>query len=185
VKGLWQGESGLGKSTLLRCILGFVPFQGEISVQGIRLSSRTVWEIRQRIAFVPQEPDLGEGNLREWFERPFTFRANAHLKGALKRLPGLLDQFRLPSGLLDKAVSTLSGGEKQRMALIAALLLERKILLMDEPTSALDEANSERVGAYLQSLEETTLLSVSHDGTLLNLFDRVIDFSRERDGHGY
>ena len=178
------GESGLGKSTLLRCILGFVPCQGEISVQGIPLSSQTVWKIRHRLAFVPQEPELGEGTLREWLERPFTFRANAHLKGNLKQLPGFLDQLHLPSGLLDKAISTLSGGEKQRIALIAALLLERKILLMDEPTSALDEANSERVGAFLQSLEETTILSVSHDGALLSLFDRRINLPHEGNGHG-
>jgi len=178
------GESGLGKSTLLRCILGFVPCQGEISVQGIPLSSQTIWEIRHRLAFVPQEPELGEGILREWLERPFTFRANTHLKGNLKQLQDFLDRFHLPSGLLDKAISTLSGGEKQRMALIAALLLERKILLMDEPTSALDATNSERVGAYLQSLENTTILSVSHDGALLNLFDRAINLPREEDGHG-
>ena len=169
------GASGMGKSTLLRCILGFtVPESGEILVKGTPVTGETVWRLRTHMAYVPQEPELGEGTLRQWFEQPFSFKANTHLKGNLKRLPGLLQRLSLPTDLLDADLVTLSGGEKQRVALIAALLLEREILLMDEPTSALDKENSLAVVSLLRSQKGLTILSVSHDPHFLDLADRVI-----------
>jgi len=174
------GESGLGKSTLLKCVLGFtVPESGEITVDGVSLTEETVWRIRRRMAYVPQEPELGEGTLRQWLEHPFSFKANAHLKGNLTRLPELLERVSLPGDLLDADVGTLSGGEKQRAALIAALLLDRKILLLDEPTSALDQKNSLAVVRLLRTLNGVTILGISHDAGFLELADRVIPFPAE------
>ncbi len=171
------GESGLGKSTLLKCLLGFtIPESGEIFIDGLPVSGETVWRIRTRLAYVPQEPELGEGILRQWFEQSFTFKANAHLKGNLSRLPELFDRLSLSPALLDAAVDTLSGGEKQRAALIAALLLDRKILLLDEPTSALDKKNSLAVTSLLRSLDGATILGISHDTNFLTLADRLIPF---------
>ncbi len=169
------GASGTGKSTLLRCILGFtVPESGEVLVKGTPVTGETVWRLRTQMAYVPQEPELGEGTLSQWFEQPFSFKANTHLKGNLKRLPELLQSLSLPTDLLDAYVGTLSGGEKQRVALIAALLLEREILLLDEPTSALDKENSLAVVSLLKSQKGITILSVSHDPHFLDLADRVI-----------
>ncbi len=171
------GDSGLGKSTLLKSLLGFTPpTSGEIFIHGIPVNGETVWHLRSRVAYVPQEPELGEGTLRQWFEQPFTYKANTHLKGNLSRLPELLDCLSLPLTALDTEVETLSGGEKQRAALIAALLLDREILLLDEPTSALDQKNSLAVVSLLQSVTGTTILGVSHDTAFLTVADRVIPF---------
>ncbi len=171
------GESGLGKSTLLKCLLGFtVPKSGDIFIDGTLLNGETVWHLRSRMAYVPQEPELGEGTLRQWFEEPFTFKANAHLKENLSRLPELFERLSLSNDLLDAGVETLSGGEKQRAALIAALLLDREILLLDEPTSALDQKNSLAVATLLRSLNGITILGISHDTDFLTLADRVIPF---------
>lgn len=171
------GESGRGKSTLLKCLLGFtIPESGEILIDGLPVNGETIWRIRTRLAYVPQEPELGEGTLRQWFEQPFTFKANAHLKENLSRLPELLDCFSLSPAVLNAAVDTLSGGEKQRAALISALLLDRKILLLDEPTSALDQKNSLAVTSLLRSLDGATILGISHDTNFLTLADRLIPF---------
>jgi ABC-type bacteriocin/lantibiotic exporter with double-glycine peptidase domain len=176
-RAILTGESGLGKSTLLKCLLGFtVPESGKILIDGIPLSGESVWRLRSRMAYVPQEPELGEGTLREWFEQPFFFKINAHLKENLSQLPGLLGRLSLSDDLLDAGVETLSGGEKQRAALISALLLDRKILILDEPTSALDSKNSLAAVSLLQSLNGITILGISHDTDFLTLANRVIPF---------
>ncbi|HDZ23874.1 MAG TPA: ABC transporter ATP-binding protein [Desulfobacteraceae bacterium] len=172
------GDSGLGKSTLLRCLLGFViPNEGEIFVEGQRLTPESVWTLRTLLAYVPQEPELGQGVLEDWFKAPFSFRANAGLKKNFDRLPQLMERFSLSPELLQKEVSTLSGGEKQRAALITALLLQRKIFLLDEPTSALDSRNGKRVLEFLFGIPDASILAVSHDHAFLGLADRVIELS--------
>ncbi|MCB1306305.1 MAG: ATP-binding cassette domain-containing protein, partial [Leptospiraceae bacterium] len=74
---------------------------------------------------------------------------------------------------MDRSVGTLSGGEKQRIALIAALLLDRPILLLDEPSSALDESSRDRVMELLASKHNLTILSVSHDREWTQMADRT------------
>lgn len=170
------GPSGSGKSTLLRCILGFVPFTGTIRINGISLDARSVWHLRRNIAYVAQEPDLGDGLVEEVFRIPLTYRANRTLSWNPGEVDALFEAFLLSPGLRAKELSTLSGGERQRIALIAALLLRRPILLLDEAGSALDSAAKQRVREYLVSRTDLTILSVSHDvrefafpGEILNL----------------
>jgi ABC-type iron transport system FetAB ATPase subunit len=173
---LVSGKSGGGKSTLLRCLLGFVrPAGGEVRIVGQALTGHNVWHLRQHLAYVPQEPDLGAGTMREVFERPFTFRANTSRRANLDRLGEYLDRFGLSRYLLDKDVTSLSGGEKQRAALIVALLLDRDILLLDEPTSALDKASKETLGQLLVSGEAPTTLMVAHDAELRPCAHRVVE----------
>lgn len=179
------GPSGCGKSTVLKCILGFVaPEEGSVRVQGQRLDGQSVWGIRQKLAYVAQEPDLGTGTARQAVERPFSYKANLALRGNLERFPKLMDQFNLPRVLLDKEVSTLSGGEKQRIALLSALLLERPILLLDEAASALDKTNRKVMGDILRQAKGLTVLSVAHDTEWLDLSDRVVTMTASRDQKG-
>ncbi|MBW2303213.1 MAG: ABC transporter ATP-binding protein [Deltaproteobacteria bacterium] len=178
-KVVLSGESGIGKSTLLRCLLGFViPQEGRIFISGEPLTADTVWRLRRLIAYVPQEPDLGDGLLREWLEKPFSYRGNAHLKENLKRIPEFLERFSLSPELLDKETGSLSGGEKQRVAMITAILLGRKIFLLDEPTSALDEKNGRRVLETFRTIPDATILVISHDPLWLELADRTVELGR-------
>lgn len=158
-----SGPSGSGKSTLLRCIIGFVPFEGTICLNSEPLTAQSVWRLRQKIAYVAQEPDLGPGTVREALARPFTYKANQELSLNPQEVNLLFDQFLLPASLQSKEMETLSGGEKQRVALIAALVLKRPLLLLDEAASALDAASKGRVRDYLRSQSDITILSVSHD----------------------
>jgi len=177
-KVVLTGPSGRGKSTVLRSILGFVvPESGTIRVLGEPLSSGAIWRLRTLIGYVPQEPDLGSGSVRDWLERPFSYRANKELKKNLAKLPEMFHQFLLPLDLLEKDVETLSGGEKQRVTIVSTLLLQRPILLLDEPTSALDEASRKRLTEFLSLSSDLTVLMVSHEPELLRAADRKIKLS--------
>ncbi len=177
------GPSGAGKSTVLRCLLGLVvPQQGAIRIYGRALDGQSVWDLRQQIAYVAQEPDLGRGTAREVIGRLFDYRANARLRPNLDRLPQWMERFNLSQGLLDKDMSDLSGGEKQRVALVCALLLDRSIVLLDEASSALDQANKQAVADYFREAGNLTVLSVAHDKEWRTFAHRVIELAAANPG---
>jgi len=170
------GPSGSGKSTVLRCILGLVmPDSGTITILGEPVTRHNIWQKRRHIAYVAQEPDLGTGSVKEVIETPFSYRANAGLRDNLTRLPGIMERFNLPESLLDKQIMRLSGGEKQRVAMVIAILLDRSIVLLDEASSALDTKNKQAVAAYFRQAENTTVLSVAHDAEWLGFATRIVD----------
>ena len=174
-----QADSGAGKSTLLRCILGFVtPQAGEIRIASELLTGHSAWKLRRRLAYVPQEPMLGTGSVAEVFERPFHYHANTHLKANLARIDELMDRFLLSPALLRKDVTEISGGEKQRVALISAILLDRSIMLLDEPTSALDKSSKKAVADYMCSCEGISVLFAAHDAEALGGADREVVLPR-------
>jgi len=174
-KVVLTGDSGCGKSTALRAILGFaVPASGTIRIEEEPLDAHSVWGIRTKIAYVGQEPELGTGPAKGVLTRPFEYHANVVLKGNLNKVPELMKRFGLEADLLEKNVSALSGGEKQRFALISAILLDRKIFLLDEITSALDQSNCEAIVDYFQSRSDLTVLAVSHERNALGFADRII-----------
>lgn len=174
-KAVLSGPSGCGKTTVLRCFLGFVtPAEGSVAVAGTPLTDQTVWSLRRQMAYVGQEPDLGVGRVREVLERPFHYRANAGLKDNLKRTPGLFETFGLAPSLLDKEAGDLSGGEKQRVALVSALLLDRHIFLLDEITSALDPKSKDAVADYFRRRDDIAALFVAHDAERFAFADQAI-----------
>ncbi|MHC4950174.1 MAG: ABC transporter ATP-binding protein, partial [Planctomycetota bacterium] len=120
-----NGPSGCGKSSLLRAMLGFVrPQQGEIYIGDTSVNQDTVWQLRHKIAYVTQEPDLGQQVVLDRIRRPFDYKANAHLKWNQQAVDEWFDRFKLPRKLLSKQNTELSGGEKHRIAIIIALLLD-------------------------------------------------------------
>ena len=175
-KILIKAPSGFGKSTLLRCLLGFVPISsGTVSIFGNELTSRSAWQLRSHMAYVDQEPDLGDDTVETVFSRPFRYKRNRHLQLNTRRITELMSRLGLSDSLRSKKTTTLSGGEKQRIALISALLLDRDILLLDEPTSALDEETTFSVAQLLREMKELTVLAISHDPPLASVVDRTID----------
>lgn len=169
------GPSGSGKSTLLRCVVGFVPpHEGSIHIKGERLSEVTVWRLRCFMAYVPQEPEMGTGRVRSILEEPFGYGANTGLRSNLSHIPDLFDCFLLPRALLEQDLGRLSGGEKQRVAIIGALLLQREILLLDEATSALDKRIQAALAEYLLQQKSLTILSVAHAADDLPLAGKVV-----------
>lgn len=161
---LVKGPSGGGKSTLLKCILGFVPLDhGRILVLKSDVTGVGAWEVRRHVAYVPQEADLGDNTAGDWLKQAFSYAANRHLRHDPDRVAALLDELGLPAQKLNTRTNELSGGEKQRIAILGALLLERPVLLLDEPTSALDPEARKRVYKLLLKQTGKTILAVSHD----------------------
>lgn len=170
------GASGCGKSTLLRCLMGLlIPHAGTIRIQSEPLTAHSVWHLRARMAWVPQDPDWGNLKVRDALLRPFSFRINHALSPPEGCMAGWMARFQLPESLLNKSTNDLSGGEKQRVGLVAALLLNRPILLLDEVTSPLDIDNRNRVREALSELQNRTVLAVSHDADMETWADRRIN----------
>ncbi len=179
------GRSGSGKSTLLRCLLGFVvPNSGTLKIFGEEVTARSIWKLRTRMAYVPQEPELSRGRVKEVIEQAFTFAHNRRQSGTLQRVPEFMERLLLPRKLLDEDIAELSGGEKQRIAVLMALLLERDIMLLDEASSALDPESKQAAISLLGEQDRLTLLSVSHDQEWLAISDRTVDLSGLQKGAG-
>ncbi len=117
------GPSGCGKSTLLKCLMGFMPADGTIRIDGQTLDAVSAWRLRLKLAYIAQEPDLGSGNVLERLRQPFGYRHNAEKTFDLDALHQWMAYYRLPETILKKDIKTLSGGEKQRLAVILAVIL--------------------------------------------------------------
>lgn len=176
------GRSGSGKSTILQCLLGFVlPAEGSILIEKEKITSASIWKIRRKLAYVAQEPDLGTGTVREVLDRPLKFKANSHLNCDISTSHELFDRLLLPRSLLQSQIRELSGGEKQRVAIISSIMLQRKIFLLDEVTSALDKESKQALVEFFISLPDITVLSVSHEPESFGLGSRVVKL---QDGRG-
>lgn len=159
------GRSGIGKTTLFRLLLGFeLPDSGSIYYEGREYNDKIIWALRREIAYVSQDLNIGMGNVSDLFDETLSLKANLPLKLImLGRVKEFLAEFDLPETILDKKIALLSGGEKQRVAIINALLLDRKIFLLDEISSALDKKLKSKVMDYFFQQPEFTVLSISHD----------------------
>ncbi len=184
---LLDGPSGCGKSSLLRALIGLpTPAEGQVVLFGQRLDAASAWSLRRQTGYVPQEPDLGSERVRDFLERVLSFHANRFVHPTEGELSDLMSRWLLPSGLLEKSCADLSGGEKQRVAILPAMLLRRKLLLLDEPTSALDKASREVLYDWIGRSADCSFVIVSHDAGLRELADETIDLSLSsaEAGHG-
>jgi len=174
------------KSLLLKCILGFIcPDSGIIRISGKDLNSKNVWELRKEVGYVPQEPDLGNGSVESALYRPFKYKANKNLIPEQTDVHELFSKFRLDKDLLKKDISQLSGGEKQRIAIITALLLQRQIYLFDEATSALDDITRGAVVDYLKERNDLSILTVTHDHSFLSICSRTYKLNKAKGVRDY
>ncbi|MFJ8802286.1 thiol reductant ABC exporter subunit CydD [Streptomyces sp. NPDC102487] len=173
------GPSGVGKSTLLNVLLGFVePTAGRVRAGGVDLSAADLTEWRSRIAWVPQRPHLYAGSIAENVRLARPDADDVAVRGALvdAGAAGFVDA--LPDGvdtLLGEDGAGLSAGQRQRLALARAFLADRPLLLLDEPTASLDGATEAEVVETVRRLAVgRTVLLVVHRPALLVVADRVI-----------
>ncbi len=169
------GGSGTGKTTLLQSLMGFVPnVTGTIKIFDQPLQQKYIQQIRSKIAWIPQEINLPVETTKDLFYLPFTFRYNKHLRPAEEETEEILQAFGLSVSIFNKAVNEISGGQKQRIVLASCILLKKPLLLLDEPTAALDENSIHLVMEYMRSLQDTTIISVSHNQEWIEHSDRLI-----------
>lgn len=163
-KVLIYGESGIGKTTVFRLLLGFEqPAAGTIYVGNKKLDACSAWDLRKNVAYVSQDLDIGSGTVLQVIRGTLSFKVNSSIIVDEKKIEKYLEFFRMKSNILHEPYEKLSGGEKQRIAMVIALLLERSIFFLDEVTSSLDEELKEKVIQYFMQNSNWTVLSISHD----------------------
>lgn len=173
------GRVGSGKTTLEKLILGlYRPGSGAVLVDGIDLRQLDPAELRRNIGYVPQDVTLFYGSLRDNIAMGLPQADDAAVARAA-RIAGLAEFVDAhPHGygmLVGERGESLSGGQRQAVAVARALIADPPILLLDEPTAAMDHASEE---ALKQQLREhaagKTMIVVTHRTSLLDLVDRII-----------
>ncbi|MDF7807339.1 ABC transporter ATP-binding protein [Pontiellaceae bacterium B12219] len=175
-----RGPSGCGKSSLLKCAVGALPLTGgSVQFSGLTLSEKTVREVRSRIAFIGQEPVLGAENVRDALLLPFSYKAHRHTRPGDAHIFQTLENLKLNASILDQSTNRISGGEKQRIAIARALLLNKTVFFADEITSALDPESKQAVMDELFR-PGITLLSVSHDPDWIQACNRIVEINEQQ-----
>lgn len=179
------GHTGAGKTTVVSLLMRFFdPTDGRITLGGVDLREMTPEALRAQISILLQDPFLLPVSIAEnvAYGRPNAtpeeIAAAAHAAGA--------DDFirRLPQGyatIIGENGATLSGGEKQRIAIARALLKDAPLLILDEPTSALDAATESQLMDSLRLLMrgKTTIL-IAHRMSTIRHADRIVVFHEGR-----
>ncbi len=176
------GKVGSGKSSLLRLLMGFDrPTDGAISASGIDLKQIDPAELRRHIGYLPQDPCLLYGTLRSnlkagcaWVDDALLLEAieAAGLAGFIRSLPRGIDTPVAEGG------RSLSGGQRQAVAIARAYVEMPELLIMDEPTSAMDTGSEKHflnyLDKYLSAQSDRTLIIATHKRSVLSVVDRVI-----------
>ncbi|MEK3715935.1 ABC transporter ATP-binding protein [Paenibacillus sp. FSL R7-0333] len=172
------GPSGSGKTTLVRLCCGlYEPQAGSISVCGNAVNGQ-LEEARRMISYVPQNPYLFAGSIRENIAFSVVEASDGEIREAA-RLAGA-DEFimRLPEGydtMIGEHGSSLSGGQRQRLAIARAFLRNAPLLLLDEATSALDNESERLVQQSLERLmTDRTTLVIAHRLSTVRDASRII-----------
>ncbi|MDM9283787.1 cysteine/glutathione ABC transporter permease/ATP-binding protein CydD [Providencia rettgeri] len=170
------GQSGAGKSSLLNLLLGFLPYRGSITVNGVELRELCTDKWRELLGWVGQNPHLPEQTLVENICLGKPNATEAEIQQAIDN--AYVSEFlaHLPDGLNTKLgdyAARLSVGQAQRVAVARTLLKPSRMLLLDEPAASLDSHSEQRVMQTLNQLssQQTTLL-VTH------LLEETLDYDQ-------
>lgn len=179
------GESGIGKSTLIRLLLRFYDVtSGQILINGIDIKEYSLQDLRQRIGTLEQDTflfndsiaaNIALGKPKATKEEIVKAAQMAGIHELIISLPGQYDT------MMGELQNRLSGGEKQRIGIARVLLVDPDFLVMDEPTSSLDVINEKGLLKTLaEQFENKTWLIVSHRPSSLTGCDRVIKLENKQ-----
>ena len=161
------GHNGSGKSTLAKLLIGLdFPSSGSIEIDGITLTEDNVYQIRDLVGIVFQNPDnqfIGAS-----VQDDIAFGLENHCVPT-KEMPAIVEEYATKVGMLDylsHEPSRLSGGQKQRVAIAGILAMNPKVMIFDEATSMLDPVGVIEVNKSIDQLNEQgerTIISITHD----------------------
>ncbi|MCG8400221.1 MAG: ATP-binding cassette domain-containing protein, partial [Firmicutes bacterium] len=172
------GKSGCGKSTIAKLLLGFYEFKdGNILIEGRSVSNYSLEELRSKIAYVPQNPYLFAGTIKENISYGRLNSTDAEIIASAKKANAhdfIMEQEAGYNTFIGEGGANLSGGQKQRLAIARAIIKDAPILLLDEATSALDShAEAEVQEAIEKIMKEKTVLIIAHRLSTVRKVDRI------------
>lgn len=179
-KGEWVsilGHNGSGKSTLSKLIMGLLKANsGTIKVDGITLNEETLYEVREKIGIVFQNPDNQFVGVTVEDDIAFGME---NLQIERTEMLRRIDEFSKKVNMfeyLKKPPHQLSGGQKQRVAIAGILAMDTDIIIFDEATSMLDPKGRDSIMEYIKELknEGATIISITHDMKEAVYSDRII-----------
>ena len=177
------GASGSGKSTLLNIISGLMNSDsGNINFDGKPMDSNFDFTRfrKQDLGIVFQEDYLlSEFTAIENIMLPYIIAGNSK-KDAYEKAYYLLEKFNL-SSIKDTYNNTLSGGEKQRISILRAIINNPKLILADEPTGSIDEFNKEKIFLLFQEIVKeysSSILIVTHDNNVSKISNKILNLSK-------
>ena len=158
------GPSGSGKSTLLKIIASLLSAtEGDILFKGKKQAEYEITNYRQKVSYCFQQPSLFDQTVFDNLQFPFLIR---NVPFSKSQVDNALAAVNLPSSYLDKKITDLSGGEKQRIALLRNTLFLPEILLLDEVTVGLDAYSIDIVHQYINQLwqkNNLTIIQITHN----------------------
>ena len=158
------GQSGAGKTSLMNVLLGFLPYQGSLKINGVELNQTDLAEWRKHIAWVGQNPLLLQGSIRENLLLGDIQADEWEIDNALQQAHAkeFCDKLGLDSEIKDGGLG-VSVGQAQRLAVARALLRKGNLLLLDEPTASLDAQSENQVLQALNKIsQQQTTLMITH-----------------------
>ncbi|MFA9488678.1 MULTISPECIES: cysteine/glutathione ABC transporter permease/ATP-binding protein CydD [unclassified Mannheimia] len=158
------GQSGAGKSSLMNMLLGFLPYEGSVKINGTELRELNLSEWRAKLAWVGQNPQLMRGTLKENILMGNAEATEDEIARALRlsKADEFVSRLGLEHQVQDSNIG-ISGGQAQRIAIARALLRPYELLLLDEPTASLDIDSEQQVLEALHHLSrEQTTLMITH-----------------------
>ena len=183
-RGSWTsiiGHNGSGKSTIIRLINGLlVPDEKgkpEIEVDGLKLNDDTVWEVRNKVGIVFQNPDnqFVGATVADDVAFGLENRGVSHSE-MVKIVPEAIKAVGM-SEYTNAEPANLSGGQKQRVAIAGILAIKPKIIVLDEATSMLDPEGRDQILSIVQAMKnkyDLTVISITHDIDEANMADQVL-----------
>lgn len=172
------GPNGSGKSTLAKTLNGLIaPQEGNVQVDGLDLTMENVWDIRQRVGMVFQNPDNQFVGATVQDDVAFGLEnLGVPRPEMIERIEQALAQVGM-TDFAEKEPARLSGGQKQRVAIAGIVALKPKIMILDEATSMLDPRGRREVLQTVKEVKERenlTVLSITHDVDEAAASDRVL-----------
>lgn len=162
---LLEGASGSGKTSLLRCLSTLDKFdEGELSSSGRTPTCLPQW--RNQIMYAHQNPAIFPGTVWDNLVLPYSLKINEGRAPSRSKVAGALSVLGGSSDLLDQPITHVSGGERQIMAILRAVFLGPKLLLLDEPTSAMDSELATKVADWVCETE-ISFIWISHHGLIM------------------
>lgn len=166
-----KGDSGSGKTTFIKALLGIIEYKGELFLDGEKLKNRKNFQVVFQNPFNSFDPTR---KIR------FSIDEILSLNGVEINLEELANKVGVDTSLFDKYPKELSGGELQRLSIARAISTNPKVLIFDEPTSALDVENQRNILDLIKTFKDKIIIFISHDLKVIKyISDEVLILDKE------